>query len=217
MGPGRALFSCWGLESCLSHCVSWREACAKRVQPVPGRAGRLRADPAVLSPEDDRGRKIRKGLRRAVQRGRVLGGLRPARKRENQRIHLEALRQALFFSDVLDVGREKTLAALSRDLFAAGCATSEGKPLTPQMVKRLRTRLEEAVLAMARGELQDNAADWHALPGIRKAIQQRNRLMLVWLLKMARKDKGATFADGVLRSLLGSEHAAWVRDALRQA
>ena len=201
----------------------------------------------------DRGQKIREGLRRAVQRGRVLGGLRPARDQENQQIHLEALRQALFFSDVLHLGREKSLSALSRDLFAAGCATSEGKPLTPEMVRRLRARLEEALLARARGELQDssadwnvlpgistgiqqrnsadwnvlpgistaiqqrNSADWNALPGISTAIQQRNRLMLEWHLKMIRKEKGATFADRVVRSLMGSEHAPWVCDALRQA
>ena len=168
------------------------------------------------SPED-RGQKIREGLRRAVQRGRVLGGLRPAREQENQQIHLQALRQALDYRDTLDMGREKSLSALSRDLFAAGCATSKGKPLTPEMVRRLRARLEEALLAMARGELQDNSADWNALPGIGTAIQQRNGYMLVWHLKMIRKEKGATFADRVVRSLMGSEHAAWARDALRQA
>jgi|APCry1669189000_1035189.scaffolds.fasta_scaffold34804_1 hypothetical protein len=186
------------------------------------------------SPED-RGQKIREGLRRAVQRGRVLGGLRQAREQENQQIHLQALRQALDYRDTLDMGREKSLSALSRDLFAAGCATSKGKPLTPEMVRRLRARLEEALLAMARGELQDNSADWNALPeirtaiqqrnsanwnalpGISTAIQQRNGYMLVWHLKMIRKEKGATFADRVVRSLMGSEHAPWVRDALRQA
>jgi hypothetical protein len=171
---------------------------------------------AMPSPED-RGQQIRQGLRRAVRGGRVLGGLRPARDQENQRIHLQALQQALDYCDVLDVGREKSLSALSRDLFAAGCATSEGKPLTPEMVRRLRARLEEALLAMARGELQDTSAYWNALPGIRTAIQQRNRLMLVWHLQMIRKEKGDTFADRVVRSLMGSEHAAWVRDALRQA
>ena len=163
----------------------------------------------------DRGQKIREGLRRAVQRGRVLGGLRPARQQDNQQIHLQALRQALDYRDTLDMGREKSLSALSRDLFAAGCATSKGKPLTPEMVRRLRARLEEALLAMARGELQDNSADWNALPGISTAIQQRNGYMLVWHLKMIRKEKGATFADRVVRSLMGSEHAAWARDALR--
>jgi hypothetical protein len=204
------------------------------------------------SPED-RGQKIREGLRRAVQRGRVLGGLRQAREQENQQIHLQALRQALDYRDTLDMGREKSLSALSRDLFAAGCATSKGKPLTPEMVRRLRARLEEALLAMARGELQDNSADWNALPeirtaiqqrnsadwnalpeirtaiqqrnsanwnalpGISTAIQQRNGYMLVWHLKMIRKEKGATFADRVVRSLMGSEHAPWVCDALRQA
>ncbi len=170
---------------------------------------------AMPSPED-RGQQIRQGLRRALQAGRALGGLRAARGQENKRIHLQALQQALDYRDVLDVGREKSLSALSRDLFAAGCATSEGKPLTPEMVRRLRARLEEALVAIARGELEDNSADWNALPGIMTAIQQRNRVSLVWHLQMIRKEKGDTFADRVVLSLMASEHAAWVRDALGQ-
>ena len=165
---------------------------------------------------EDHGQRIRQGLRRALQAGRTLGGLRPARELENKRIHLQALQQALDYRDVIERGREQSLSALSRDLFAAGCATSEGKPLTPEIVRRLRARLEEALLAITSGELEDNSADWNALPGIRTAIQQRNRVSLVWHLQMIRKEKGDTFADRVVRSLMGSEHAAWVRDALRQ-
>lgn len=213
MGPGRALFTCQGLRSCLSYRVSSQGACAKRVQTAPGCVEVSGLSLAMPSPED-RGQQIRQGLRRAVQGGRVLGGLRPARDEENQRIHLQALQQALDYRDVLEAGREKSLSALSQDLFAAGCATSKGRPLTPEMVRRLRARLEEALLAIARGELEDNSIDWDSLPGVRTAIQQRNRLSLVWHLKMIRKEQGHAFADQVVRALLGSEHAAWVRDAL---
>ena len=171
---------------------------------------------AMPSPEDH-GQRVRQGLRRAVQGGRVLGGLRPSRDQENKRVHLQALQQALDYRDVIERGREKSLSALGRDLFAAGCSTSKGQPLTPQMVRRLRSRLEEASLAIARGELKDNSADWKALPGIRTAIQQRNTVSLAWHLKMIRKEKGDTFADRVVRSLMGSEHATWVRAALGQA
>jgi hypothetical protein len=169
-----------------------------------------------MSTPEDRGQQIRQGLRRAVQGGRVLGGLRPARHQENQQIHQEALLHALDYSDVLEAGREKSLSALSRDLFAAGCATSKGKPLTPEMVRRLRARLEEALLAIVSGDLKVNPADWGLLLelGISTAIQQRNRVSLVWHLRMIRKEKGDTFADRVVRSLMGSEHAAWVRDVL---
>jgi hypothetical protein len=169
-----------------------------------------------MSSPEDRGQQIRRGLRRARQAGRVLGGLRPARDQENQRIHMKALLQALEYHDVLEAGRGKSLSALSQDLFAAECATSKGKPLTPEMVRRLRARLEEALLAIASGDLKVNSADWSLLLefGISTAIQQRNRVSLEWHLRMIRKEKGDTFADQVMRCLMGSVHAAWVRDAL---
>jgi hypothetical protein len=53
------------------------------------------------------------------------------------------------FREILEAGRDKSLNALSRDLFAAGCRTGSGKPLTPEMVRRLRSRLEEATVAFA--------------------------------------------------------------------
>ncbi|MDM7953900.1 MAG: hypothetical protein QUV07_11900 [Cyanobium sp. CZS 25K] len=167
---------------------------------------------------EDHGQRIRQGLRRAVKSGRVLGGLRPARDQENKRMHLEALEEALDYRDVIERGREKSLSALSRDLFAAGCVTSKGKPLTPGMVRRLRARLEEALLAIDSGDLEDNSSDWNArlLDGINEAVQQRNRVSLVWHLRMIRKEQGETVAYRVVRSLMGSEHAAWVRDVLKQ-
>ncbi len=168
---------------------------------------------------EDRGQQIRQGLRRALQGGRVLGGLRPARDQDNQRIHLEALQQALDYRGVLEAGRGKSLSALSQDLFVTGCATSKGKPLTPEMVRRLRARLEEALLALASGDLEVNSTDCSPLLelGISQAIKQRNRVSLVWHLRMIRKEKGDAYADRVMRSLMGSEHAAWVRDAMGQA
>jgi hypothetical protein len=135
----------------------------------------------------------------------------------DQRIHLQALRGALAYRKVLVAGREKSLAALSRDLFAAGCFTGEGKPLTPEMVRRLRFRLDEALLAFASGELEDESAEWDPLYEIEVAIQQRNRLMLRWYLRMVRKELGDTIAVHVEQILMGSKHASWVHDALGQA
>jgi hypothetical protein len=93
---------------------------------------------------DDQSQRIRQGLRRAVQQGAVLGGLRPATERSNTAAHEEALRQAMDYRDVLEAGCDKSLSALSRDLFEAGCCTRSGKPLTTEMVRRLRNRLEKA-------------------------------------------------------------------------
>ncbi len=167
---------------------------------------------------EDHGQRIRQGLRRAVKSGRVLGGLRPARDQENKRRHREALREALLYRDVIERGREKSLSALSRDLFAAGCVTSKGKPLTPGMVRRLRARLEEALLANDSRDLEDSSSDWNArlLDGFNQAVQQRNRVSFMWHLRMISKKRGETFAYREVWSLMGSEDAAWVRDVLRQ-
>jgi hypothetical protein len=113
----------------------------------------------VCKPAEDHGQRIRQGLRRAVQQGAVLGGLRPATERNNTAAHEEALRQAMDYRDVLEAGCDKSLSALSRDLFEAGCCTGSGKPLTPEMVRRLRNRLDEARRAIEAGDLEDEGAD----------------------------------------------------------
>jgi len=113
----------------------------------------------VCKPTEDHGQRIRQGLRRAVQQGAVLGGLRPATERSNTAAHEEALRQAMDYRDVLEAGCDKSLSALSRDLFEAGCCTRSGKPLTPEMVRRLRKRLEEVRRAIEAGDLEDEGAD----------------------------------------------------------
>jgi hypothetical protein len=153
-----AFFSSQGLKSCLSRCMSPRGVCAKRVQPAPGSSG----GPAVslaTSSSDDHGQRVREGLRRALKGGKTLGGLRPARSEENKRIHLQALKQALEYRDVIERGHDKSLSALSRDLFEAGCCTRSDKPLTPEMVRRLRIRLEEAKQAIEAGDLEDEWAE----------------------------------------------------------
>jgi hypothetical protein len=113
----------------------------------------------VCKPPEGHGARVRQGLRRAVQQGAVLGGLRPATERSNTAAHEEALRRAMDYRDVLEAGRDKTLSALSRDLFEAGCCTRSGKPLTPEMVRRLRNRLEEARRAIEAGDLEEEVAD----------------------------------------------------------
>ena len=97
-------------------------------------------------------KQIRQGLRRALRKGIVLGGLRPATKQRNDTAHAKALQQVMEYRDVLDAGCDKSLSALSRDLFEAGCCTRTGKPLTPEMVRRLRSRLQEAGEAVAVGD-----------------------------------------------------------------
>ncbi len=113
----------------------------------------------MCKPADGHGARVRQGLRRAARRGAVLGGLRPATERSNTAAHEEALRQAMDYQDVLEAGCDKSLSALSRDLFEAGCCTRSGKPLTPEMVRRLRNRLEEARRAIEAGDLEDEEAD----------------------------------------------------------
>lgn len=56
------------------------------------------------------------------------------------------------YRDTLEAGCDKSLSALSRDLFKAGCCTRTGKPLTPEMVRRLRIRLQETKKAVAVGD-----------------------------------------------------------------
>lgn len=64
------------------------------------------------------------------------------------------------------------------------------------MVRRLRARLEEALLAIDSGDLEDNSSDWNArlLDGFNQAVQQRNRVSLVWHLRMISKEQGETFS-----------------------
>jgi hypothetical protein len=113
----------------------------------------------VCKPDDGHSARVRQGLRRAARRGAVLGGLRPAIERSNTAAHEETLRQAMNYRDVLEAGCDKSLSALSRDLFEAGCCTRSGKPLTPEMVRRLRNRLEEARRAIEAGDLEDEGAE----------------------------------------------------------
>ena len=216
MGPGRALSPLWDWDLArLNACPSrWRVRSVCKLRLAALAVSRLSLAMPTL---ENRGQQIRQGLRRAVQGGQVLGGLRPARDQLNQRIHLQALQQALKYRKVLIAGREKSLSELSRDLCAAGCTTSKGKPLTPEMVRRLRVRLNEALLAFASGELEDESAEWDPFYEIQVAIQQRNKLMLRWHLRMVRKELGDTIAVHVEQILMGSEHASWVRDALGQA
>ncbi len=160
------------------------------------------------------GERIRQGLRRAARQGAVLGGLRPAAKEHNTAAHAEALRQAMDWRDVLEAGHDKSLSALSRDLFEAGCCTRSDKPLTPEMVRRLRIRLEEAKQAIEAGELEDEWAEWLPFEALKTALIQENDLAFRWLLKMARKEYGDPFADGLLQRLLEFDHAEWVRTSL---
>jgi hypothetical protein len=98
-------------------------------------------------------KQIRQGLRQALREGTVLGGLRPATKQRNDAAHAKALQQVMEYRDVLEAGHDKSLSVLARDLFEAGCCTRTGKPLTPEMVRRLRVRLQEAGEAVAVGDL----------------------------------------------------------------
>lgn len=169
--------------------------------------------PVMASPEGH-GTRVRQGLRRARRDGVALGGLRPARRLANGLAHAEALQVALTYRDVLMAGEGKSLAALSRDLFAAGCCTGSGRPLSPEMVRRLRARLVEALRAVAAGTLEDESAEWQPDYEISVAIHQRNAVAFRWLLTMARKEYGDAMADRLLRPWMHSDHAAWVREVL---
>ncbi|MEO1003129.1 MAG: hypothetical protein AAFX65_08475 [Cyanobacteria bacterium J06638_7] len=175
-----------------------------------------------------------------------LGGLRDPREKANQESHRCALRRSLDYEQVLDEGREKSLAALSRDLFARGCATSSGRPYTPEMVRRMRARLEEARLkgatleetspkkatpnksrleearpkgdkkATRKSRSNAKSLSWDPHDAIREAITTRNSYALPWLLKMARKELGGQLADDLMRGWLDTEHASWIRGALQE-
>ena len=183
------------------------------------------------SPEDH-GAKVRQGLRHALRRGASLGGLRPERERRNRVSHLETLQQALGYRKVLETGGGKSLAALSRDLFDAGCRTAAGGPLPPVMVRRMRARMDEALLALAAAALEDESSDWEpenepsdggqeSEPSgwdpeneINLAAGQRNEVALRWHLKTCRKECGDVFTDRLMRGVLASEYGNWVRAAL---
>ncbi|MCP9829278.1 hypothetical protein KBZ19_12360 [Synechococcus sp. L2F] len=169
----------------------------------------------MRSPEEH-GDRIRRGLRQALQRGAVLGGLRPARDQENQRSHSHALLRALANRKILEDGHGKSLGAVSQELFDAGCRTKAGKPLTPEMVRRMRVRLEEAKLAFADETLDDESCGWFPAEAISEAVQARNGVALRWLLKMARKEYGDPFTERLRQTLLNSEHANWVSTALEE-
>jgi hypothetical protein len=118
------------------------------------------------------------------------------------------------YRDVLEAGHDKSLSALSRDLFEAGCCTRSGKPLTPEMVRRLRIRLGEAKHAIEAGDLEDEWAEWQPFWALQTALLQKNDLAFRWLLKMARKEYGDPFADRLLQRLLEFDHAEWARTSL---
>ncbi|MFN5193008.1 MAG: hypothetical protein ACK5E6_01085 [Cyanobacteriota bacterium] len=163
---------------------------------------------------DDHGQRVRQGLRRAAQGGSKLGGLRPATDRSNRKAHMAALQEALRYRKVLEAGRDKSLSALSRDLFAAGCRSGSGKPLTPEMVRRLRARLEEAKLAIADGVLEGELCSWDPVWALTDEARKGNASLFLWYLRMARKDCGEAFANRLIEQLLRSEHADWVRATL---
>lgn len=167
----------------------------------------------MFSPEEH-GQRVRQGLRRAVQQGAALGGLRPATERNNATAHADALQRVLEYRDVLEAGRGKSLSALSRDLFEAGCRTGSGKPLTPEMVRRLRTRIDEARLAIAAGDLEAEWPEWQPFEELQVAAHKKNDLAFRWLLRMARKEHGDPFADRLLQRLMASDQADWVRAVL---
>lgn len=163
---------------------------------------------------DDHGARVRQGLRRAAQGGARLGGLRPATDQSNRQAHAAALQHALAYRKILEAGRDKSLSALSRDLLAAGCCSGSGKPLTPEMVRRLRSRLEEAKLSIADGVLTGELCDWDPVRACTNEARMRNTSSFLWCLRMARKDCGEAFSDRLIEQLLRSEHADWVRATL---
>ncbi len=163
---------------------------------------------------DNHGERVRQGLRRAVQGGARLGGLRSATDQSNRDAHEEALREALRFRKVLEAGCDKSLSVLSRDLFAAGCRRGSGKPLTPEMVRRLRFRLEEAKMAIVDGVLEGELCEWDPLGACTDEACRRNASTFLWLLRMARKECGEAISNRLIEHLLRSEHAEWVRATL---
>ncbi|MFM7641540.1 MAG: hypothetical protein ACKO45_08320 [Cyanobium sp.] len=163
---------------------------------------------------DDHVARVRRGLRRASQRGARLGGLRPATDQRNRDAHEEALLEALRFRKVLEAGCDKSLSALSRDLFAAGCRSASGRPLRPEMVRRLRSRLEEAKVAIYDGVLPGRLCAWDPVRACTDEARRGNASSFRWYLRMARKECGEAFCKRLIEQLLRSEHAEWVRATL---
>lgn len=167
----------------------------------------------MLAPEEH-GASIRRGLRRAAANGVSLGGIRPAREAENLKSHDQAVTKALMYREVLEQGEGKSLSALGQDLFAAGCRTSSGKRLTPEMVRRMRVRLQEAKQTPVEECLDAGFLGWDPPDALRKAIRGRNRDEFLWYLKMVRKELGDSTAERLMQRFLLSKHASWVRVAL---
>jgi hypothetical protein len=157
----------------------------------------------VLS-SDERGQRIRFGLREARRRGQALGGRRPGREALNRAAHCDALERAFAYREVLDAGATKTLSALSQDLFQAGCTTATGKPLNCKMVSRLRERLAEC-RRPGSGEV---AVDLSA------AVKDRNALSFRWLYELLKRKVGEGRATELCIFWPDPEEAEWLRDVL---
>lgn len=82
------------------------------------------------------------------------------------------------------------------------------------MVGRLRTRLAEARLAIAAGDLEDDRGVWQHSEALRAAAHEKSDLAFRWLLNMARKEHGDPFADHLMQRLMASDQAEWVRAVL---
>lgn len=128
----------------------------------------------------------------------------------NHAAHDAALQRALAFGAVLEAGREKSLAELSRDLFSAGCKTSSGGRLTPEMVRRLRARFEEGKSAFALGALQGLAWPWDPLELVLQTACWRDGYLFRWSLRMTRKQYGEGVTRLLIERLLRAEDKDWV-------
>ncbi len=159
---------------------------------------------------DDHSARVRQGLLRARRDGHALGGYRRRTEARNHKAHDVALLKALAFGAVLEAGRGKTLAELSRDLFSAGCRNRSGGRLTPEMVRRLRARFEEGKTAFAVGALQDLAWHWDPLGLVCETACWRDGYLFRWSLRMTRKQYGEGVTQLLIERLRRVEDADWV-------
>ncbi|MFM7236375.1 MAG: hypothetical protein ACKOYK_06350 [Cyanobium sp.] len=164
----------------------------------------------ALSPEE-RGARIRDGLRKARKEGKELGGLSAGLAEKNSKAHLDALLMALDFKEIIHQGQEKTLSELGKDLYASGCRTLKGDCPSPEMVRRIRANLLEAEELLKDGNI---VHVWSPGLVIYDSIKEHNECALRWCFKVARKERGPAFAERLIAPWLHSEEAPWIRATL---
>jgi hypothetical protein len=170
----------------------------------------------------------REGIRRARQRGQVVGGLRPATARRNRQLYEASMAQADQYRELVLGCEGMSLKEISRVLFDSGVTTRSGKPWTHSMVRRLLDRLAKGALTVS----SERAYSWVKIPAIPSGLSQSQHKLvkgvwqliktgnvtgLRWMLRMAARDEGQAFVDEVLGPWMSGPYVELIESVLAEA